>query len=83
MITSICYKSSMENIEQQLRKAVQLALDKGWTISSIAKAAGVSRSGLRDWWSQYRPVKLNLETTGKLCEWLACRLTKPKIPKHE
>lgn len=72
--------NDLSTLEQQLREAIQKALDKGWTISSIAKAADVSRSGLRDWWSQYRPVKLNLETAGKLCQWLGTELKKPRIP---
>ena len=71
----------MEPLEQQLHDAVSDALSVGWSMSAIAKAAGVSRSGLRDWHTQYRPVSLNLATASKLAAWLGTSLKRPRIPK--
>lgn len=73
----------MEHLERQLHDAITAALEKGWSLNALCKAAGVSRSAVRDWHSQYRPVSLNLNTASKLAAWLSTELKKPRIPKPE
>lgn len=67
-------------IEQQLRDAVDAALAKGWSMNALAKAAGVSRSAVRDWHSRSRGG-LAIDTIQGLAAFFGMRLTKARIPK--
>jgi len=72
----------MSHIEQQLRDAVEAALESGWTMSSLARSADVSRTAMVGWYNRSRNG-LTLNTAAKLAAWFGTEFKKPKIPKPE
>ena len=69
-----------EMISQQLKEAVQAALDAGWSVHALANAAEIPPSGLQFWISGKRQG-IKLDTAAKLAAFFGQRLTAPKIPK--
>jgi transcriptional regulator with XRE-family HTH domain len=72
----------MENIIDQLKKAVTDAEEAGWSMNRIAKEAGVSRPSLAEW-IHGSQKNVSLETAAGVAAWLGMRLTKARIPKPE
>ena len=71
----------METIDEQLREAINTAIENGWSVNAIAKNANVPQPSLHRWVTGERP-DLALSSAVKLATWLGMRLTKPKIPKR-
>ena len=69
-------------IEEQLKAAIESAIDAGWSMNALCKAAGVSRSAVRDWYSGSRGG-LTLETASKLAIWFGTELKRARIPKKK
>lgn len=67
-------------ITQQLREACEEAIEQGWSVNGLAKAAGISQPSLQRWLSGAR-ASLSEEAINKLCLFFGSRLTKPRIPK--
>jgi transcriptional regulator with XRE-family HTH domain len=72
----------MSDIIEQLRKAVTKALKRGWSINSIAKSAGITRTTLQQWHSGARP-SMDAKNLALLAKWFSMKLTPPEIPKPE
>jgi transcriptional regulator with XRE-family HTH domain len=70
----------MSDIIKQLRKAVDRSLKQGWSISSIAKSAGITRTTLQQWHSGARP-SMDAKNAALLAKWFNMKLTPPDIPK--
>jgi transcriptional regulator with XRE-family HTH domain len=70
----------MKDILEQLRKAIDKALKRGWSISSIAKSAGITRTTLQQWHRETRP-SMDAKAVALLAKWLGSELTPPVIPK--
>jgi transposase-like protein len=76
------YSSMMTTITEQIREAVELACERGWSINRLAQAADVSRGSLQDWYSGAQD-SISLETAQGLCEFFEMRLTPPRIKSPE
>lgn len=68
-------------IESQLKEAVELAIERGWSLRKLADLASISNSQLSFWLNGHR--SLTIDTAGKIADALGMKLTKAKIPKVE
>lgn len=70
----------MSDIIEQLRKAVDRSLKRGWSIHSIANSAGITRTTLQQWYSGARP-SMDAKNLARLADWFHMKLTPPVIGK--
>lgn len=70
----------MKTVSAQAFELLSKSVEKGWTISAIAKASGVSRVGLQRWYNGTRGG-IDAKALDGLCQWLGVELTKATIPK--
>jgi transcriptional regulator with XRE-family HTH domain len=69
---------SEKMLEEQLKDAVNQALESDLSVRGFANLAGVSHSQLSYWLTGKRSI--NLATAGKIAEVLGMKLTVPKKP---
>lgn len=67
------------SIDNQLKEAVREAQGNGWSLLSLATAAGARRSSVREWLRE--GTELKSSDVAALAAFFGMRLTKPRIPK--